>query len=35
MIFMENVPLDRDFAVSATEAVDWIDWAKGNNFLIS
>ncbi len=33
MIFMEHVPLDREFTVTATDSVDWIDWARKNNLL--
>ena len=33
MIFMEHVPLDREFTVTATHSVDWIDWARKNNLL--
>jgi hypothetical protein len=31
MVFMEHVPLDREFTVAATESVNWIDWAQQNN----
>jgi hypothetical protein len=30
MIFMDHVPLDREFIVSETESVDWIAWAMRN-----
>ena len=33
MMFIEHVPLDREFAVTATPSVDWIDWARKNNLL--
>jgi hypothetical protein len=33
MVFMENVPLDRQFTVRVTETVDWIEWSRSNNFL--
>ncbi len=35
MVFMEHVPLDREFTVAATESLDWIDWARQNNPLSS
>ena len=30
MVFMEHVPLDREFAIEATETVNWIEWAQLN-----
>lgn len=35
MIFMEHVPLEREFTVTATDSVAWFDWAKKNHLLPS
>jgi len=33
MIYMDNVPLDRSFAVTASSNISWIDWARRNGRL--
>jgi hypothetical protein len=33
MIYMDNVPLDRNFTVADTSSVNWIDWARQNGRL--
>jgi hypothetical protein len=33
MIYMDNVPLDRAFAATATSSVDWMEWGRRNGRL--
>jgi hypothetical protein len=34
MIYMDNVPLDRTFAVTSATSVNWIEWARQNGRLL-
>jgi hypothetical protein len=33
MVYMDNVPLDRTFAVTSATSVNWIEWARQNGRL--